>query len=129
METLKIIGEKNNFFIPSVHFCRDSGVCDLGGESYLEDTFLFYEPLVAWLKEYTEHKIGPITFNISLTYLNTASSKSLLDMLHVLKNYENSGGKVTVNWFVHEWDEDMKLEAEDMAADTHLEIVMKPLIR
>jgi hypothetical protein len=120
MENLTIKGEKNTFFIPNVEFSADSGVCALHGESYLEDTFSFYQRLENWLNEFTSSIKKPIIFNIGLSYFNTASSRSILDLLMLLKQYQEQGGDVTVNWTLQNWDDDMKQEIEDFSADSGL---------
>ncbi|MES2732274.1 MAG: DUF1987 domain-containing protein [Bacteroidota bacterium] len=125
MENLKIKGEKNIFFVPEVNFSSETGICELGGESYLENTFEFYAPLLKWLEAYTAEINKPIVFNFSLSYFNTASSRSILDILNVLKDYEDKGGSVTVNWVFQEWDEDLKQEIEDFALDSNLTIQTK----
>jgi hypothetical protein len=122
MEDLFIKGEKNTFFIPTVQFSAQAGICELGGESYLENTFEFYQPLLNWLREYMTTTKKPITFNFSLTYFNTASSRSILDLLNVLKEYKTAGGSVQVNWYLQAWDEDMEQEIEDFSADADLPI-------
>ena len=122
MEDLNIKGEKGTFFIPNVSFSASTGICEINGESYLENTFAFYQPLIDWVKEYTTSVQKPITANFGLTYFNTASSRSILDLLIVLKEYEENGGKVTVNWSVQAWDEDMQQEIEDFSIDADLPI-------
>lgn len=122
MEDIYIKGEKNTYFIPTVNFSISTGTCELSGESYLENTFEFYKPLTNWLEEYMSTVRKPLTFNFSLTYFNTASSRSILDILNLLKEYENKGGQVTVNWYQQEWDEDMQQEIEDFSADADLSI-------
>ena len=121
MKDLNIKGEKGTFFIPNVHFSAETGICELSGESYLEDTFTFYQPLMDWVKEYIQTQ-KPLTLNVGLTYFNTASSRSILDLLQVLKEYEGNGGTVSVNWTVQDWDEDMQQEVEDFSMDTDLPI-------
>lgn len=121
MEDLIIKGEKGTFFVPNVHFSAETGVCELHGESYLEDTFTFYQPLIDWLKEYAATQ-NPITLNVGLTYFNTASSRSILDLLEALKEYQENGGQVSVNWTVKDWDEDMQQEIEDFSMDADLPI-------
>lgn len=121
MEDLKIKGEKGTFFVPNIHFSAKTGICEVQGESYLEDTFTFYQPLVDWIKEFASSQ-QPITLNVGLTYFNTASSRSILDLLEALKDYEETGGKVKVNWTVKDWDEDMQQEVEDFAMDADLPI-------
>jgi hypothetical protein len=122
MEDLKIVGEKNIFFIPNVNFCVETGICELDGESYLENTFEFYAPLLKWLEDYMIYVNKPLTFNFSLNYFNTASSRSILDILNILKQYEKHGGTVTVNWRVRDWDQDMKQDIEDFSFDSNLAI-------
>ena len=122
MEDLKIKGEKNIFFIPTVHFSAETGICELGGESYLENTFEFYATLLKWLEDYIIQINQPLTFNFSLNYFNTSSSRSILDILNILKMYEEQGGRVTVNWHFQEWDEDLKQEIEDFSLDSKLPI-------
>ncbi|SKC63647.1 DUF1987 domain-containing protein [Ohtaekwangia koreensis] len=122
MEDLKIIGEKNIFFIPNVNFSVETGICELEGESYLENTFQFYAPLLKWLEDYMVHVNKPITFNFGLSYFNTSSSRSILDILNTLKQYEQQGGSVTVNWRIRDWDQDMKQDVEDFSIDANLPI-------
>jgi hypothetical protein len=123
MDDLIIKGEKGTFFVPNVNFSAATGICELDGESYLEDTFAFYQPLIDWINAFAETQ-RPITLNVGLSYFNTASSRSILDLLLALKEYKDNGGEVKVNWSIKEWDEDMEMEVEDFAADSELDINM-----
>lgn len=122
---LEIEGEKGTFFTPSVKFNAETGVCSLEGESYLEDTWEFYDKLLVWLQQFSETG-KPLTFDFRLTYFNTSSSKGILDLLKQIKSYEEQGGEVTVNWYHPEDDEDNVEEAEDFKDDTELEINLIP---
>jgi hypothetical protein len=126
MENILIEGSHTNFFVPTVDFNAEIGICTLSGESFLEDTIEFYDPLVQWLEEYTTQVKNPVTFEIKLTYFNTSTSRSILDLLNVLKDYEETGGQVTVNWHYDEDDIDMEEDIEDYMLDTGLEINMIP---
>jgi len=126
MENFIIEGSHDVFFVPSVNFNYETGVCELGGESYLEETVKFYEPLMKWLDTYFDEIKKPITFNISLTYFNTSSSGAILNILNKLKQYEEDGGDVIVNWYYDEEDTDMEEEIEDYTYATDLEINMIP---
>ncbi|WP_020526783.1 DUF1987 domain-containing protein [Flexithrix dorotheae] len=121
LENLSIEGEKGTFFTPHVNFNAETGVCVLEGESYLEDTWEFYEKLLNWLKSYAKTE-KPIVFELKLTYFNTSSSKGILDLLKFLKSVEEEGKDVTVNWYHPEDDEDNIEEAEDFREDTGLDI-------
>lgn len=122
MENIEIKGEKAEFFIPTVNFNAQTGICELAGESYLEETFEFYQKLINWLNKYTQEVKEPLIFNCKLTYFNTASSKIILDILRLLKDYGDAGGQVSINWFCNEWDDDMKMEVEDLALDADVKV-------
>jgi len=121
MENLVIKGERDIFFIPNVHLNAITGECLISGESYLEETVEFYRPVIEWLEQFMEEENQPITFNFKLTYFNTSSSRSLVDILHLLKEYEESGGTITINWYYNKFDID-KEEIEDFIEETGVNI-------
>ena len=123
---IEIEGPHKNFFTPTVKFDAQTGICELSGESFLEDTAEFYKPLVDWLVEFTTKIKRPIAFIIKLTYFNTSTSRCILDLLNVLKDYEDDGGEVTVNWHYDENDSDMQEDIEDYMIDTGLNINIIP---
>ena len=122
MENLEIKGYSGDYFIPSVNFDSETGICTIAGESYIEETVKFYTPLLKWFEQYMTEKVGTITFNIKLTYFNTSSSKRVLDMLLLLKDYEDDGGSVTVNWYFEEEDSDIEEDVEDLMIISELNI-------
>lgn len=127
MKNLEIQGSHKDYFIPTVKFNAESGVCEISGESFLEDTVEFYKPVIEWLEEFTQTQKKPIAFIIKLSYFNTSTSRSLLDILNVLKNYEDNGGEVVINWHYDPSDVDMEEDIEDYMIDTGLEINLIPI--
>lgn len=121
MENIFIEGSEV-YFTPEVKFDFASGLCEIAGESYLEETYAFYDPLYKWLKEYINSTKRPLKFNIKLRYMNTSSSKCILVMLKILKTYTDEGGVVTVNWFIDKEDDDMQEEVEDILRETEMPI-------
>ncbi len=121
MENIFIEGSEV-YFTPEVKFDFASGLCEIAGESYLEETYAFYDPLYKWLKEYMSLTKKPLKFNIKLRYMNTSSSKCILVMLKILKNYTDEGGIVQVNWFIDKEDDDMQEEVEDILRETEMPI-------
>lgn len=122
MENLIIKGSHGDFFIPDINFNAHSGVLEISGESYLEDTAKFYAPVLKWLRDYVDQSYGSLILNIKLTYFNTSSSRSILDILYILKEYEDKGGDVTINWFYSGDDYEIEEEVEDYMIDTGLKI-------
>lgn len=122
LEDIIIEGSHKNFFTPNVSFNAQTGICEISGESFLENTVEFYQPLIDWLKIYTLEVKRPIAFIIKLTYYNTSTSRCLLDILNILKDYEDADGEVVVNWHYDENDIDMEEDIEDYMIDTGLKI-------
>ncbi len=114
MENIHIDGYHGQHFIPTVDFNKETGICSIAGESYLEDSIEFYAPLFKWLKKYAKEIQKPITFNFNLSYFNTSSSKCIIDILHILKQYEINGGNVNVNWHYDSSEEDIEDELEEV---------------
>ena len=130
MENLYIEGSKGIYFIPTVNFNADTGVCELSGESYLEETIKFYTPLIQWLERYFKEVKKPLTFNFKLTYFNTSSSKCIVDILNLLKQQKDQGYDITVNWYYDDSVEDIEdelEEVEDFMLETGLEINLIPM--
>ena len=126
MENIIIEGTRDTYFIPTVDFNAETGKCKISGESFLEDTIEFYTPLMKWIEKYTLEQKKPIEFEIKLSYFNSSTSRCILDILNILKDYEEEGGKIQVNWHYDKNDVDMEEDIEDYIADTGLDINLIP---
>jgi hypothetical protein len=127
MKNLKIEAIPDSPYYPEVNFDASSGICELVGESYMEEAYKFYTPILNWLKEYTLTEGNAVTFNIKLTYFNTNSSRLLLDMFDILKKAKDEGKDININWFYEEDDPDVQEEVEDFEIETGLKINMLPM--
>jgi SiaC family regulatory phosphoprotein len=123
MKDLIIGSTKNLFYTPSVYFQAESGICELAGESYIEDAPTFYEPLIRWLENF---KGSQLIFNFKLTYFNTSSSKCILNVVKSLRILQNKGVALEINWFYPEDNYDLLAEAEDFMEDVGLEFHLFP---
>lgn len=122
MENLTIRGSHGTFFTPTINFST-SGICEISGESYLEESFEFYDTLIKWIDKYFDEGAKSIQLSFKLTYFNTSSSRAILDLLTSLKKIQDNGSDVTVNWYYPDPDNDeMRMEAEDYIDETGLEI-------
>ena len=124
MENLVIKGSHGEYDVPAVNFNTETGICELSGESYLENTVEFYEPLLKWLEQYMVEIGGVITFNFKLTYFNTSSSKRILYIMLKLKEYQERGGVVQLNWHYNREDIEMEEDVEDLSMIAKLEVNM-----
>lgn len=104
---------------PEVRLEFDRAFLAFSGESYPEDTFAFYEPLLkriqSWLDglERTE-----ATVDIGLIYFNSSSAKALMNLLEMLDEAAaRPGTSVTVRWRYQDQDDMMKELGEEFAED------------
>ena len=86
----------------------DKGIIEFKGRSIPEDPNVFYNPIIDWIKNYI-NELDPLTkINISLEYINTSSSKSLLTILKMLNSKCCDENKMIVNWSYEDGDDDMR---------------------
>lgn len=106
---------------PAVFCDPESLTLRLSGESYPENTFDFYRPLVDWLEQALEEAAGrTVTLDVTLAYLNTGSIKSMMDMLDRMDEAHEGGQAVLVIWRCDEENERIVELAEELLEDVSL---------
>ncbi len=94
---------------PKVNFDEEEGVLEIKGRSFPENAKEFYIPVLEWLNDFFERVNGTIVYRINLEYFNTASSKFILETLHVCERmFLDKNIDVTVQWLYVLGDDDMK---------------------
>lgn len=88
---------------PKVILNKEKNIFEMSGRSLPEDSVSFFSPVLAWLQEYGSAPNPETLFHFKLEYFNTASSKLILDILHVLKKIQG----IQVLWYYYEDDEDI----------------------
>ena len=86
---------------PEVRLNAQTGEMLIRGESYPENTFDFYRPIIAWIKTWLAEKHGITTLQLELIYLNTGSVKCMLDIFDLLEDAHLAGEYVQVIWRYH----------------------------
>ncbi|MCP5050499.1 MAG: DUF1987 domain-containing protein [bacterium] len=119
MDNLHI--EKSKYTM-GIDFNQETGILEMNGSSYPENALDFFNPIIRWVKDYIAHIKKPINMNIRLNYLNTSSTKCILDILEILDQYHQSGGQVKINWYYKAGDEDIKETGQELAEDFHFPI-------
>jgi len=103
---------------PFVDFDADKGMLLIKGQSYPEDAFLFYKPLLDWLKEYLAGKAGQeVLIEVTLTYSNTSSSKCIMMILDLLEEAADHNVKVKLKWICNVQNEYEQECAEEFKED------------
>ncbi|MBY0577990.1 MAG: DUF1987 domain-containing protein [Burkholderiales bacterium] len=96
MENLTIVQTEAT---PSVMFNASSGILEIRGESYPENTAEFYAPLLQWIRDFLDRDEQPLILNIGILYFNSSSSKVLMNLFDLLDDAAREGRKIAVNWF------------------------------
>lgn len=111
---------------PTVDFNAETGLLVLDGESYPENSFDFFRPLLDWARSFLSQSHGPVRLQIGLTYMNTSSIKSMMDLLDLLEEAHASSREVTVTWYYDE-ENDRALEmAEEFREEVTLPFFVLP---
>ena len=112
---------------PAIKFNSETGVLEISGESYPENSYEFYKPLIVWIARFCAHFPGPIVLNCRVSYLNTGSTKSMMDIFDILEDRFRQGGKVQVQWFCDSENDRAIETAEEFMEDVTFPFEIKPL--
>lgn len=116
MESLFIEQTKST---PKIEFDLRSQKLRIEGQSYPENAFKFYEPVLVWLEQYLEELEQEAVLEIyfHMPYINTSSSKCMMMLLEKLEEAHQMGKKVAIRWY-YDKDNEPALEcAEEFKED------------
>jgi hypothetical protein len=91
---------------PSV-ILKPEGIIKIEGRSIPEDSNMFFQDVWKWILEYVEVPQANTIVDISLEYLNSGTSKFVLQLLKKLKDCARDGCNLNVNWYYEEGDDDI----------------------
>jgi len=106
---------------PSVEASSASGVIAMRGDSYPENSFEFFAPIIAWIEEFLANSDVTLRLDLHLLYLNTSSVKAMMDIFDLLEEAHGKGRNVTVCWFYHQDNERIADLAEEFKEDCSFE--------
>jgi len=99
-----------------------NGIIKIEGRSIPEDAELFFRDVVTWMNTYVESGSKSTRVDFSFEYLNSGTSKVILQMLKSLKDLSVNGHALTVNWYYEEGDDDILERGEYYASILNLKI-------
>lgn len=122
MSRIQPVGIERSRTTPEVRFDPETGTLTFRGESYPENAFDFYEPLLTWVDEYLAQlsSVMAVRAELELPYINTSSTKCFMLLLEKLEAAYQIGKSVEVCWYYDE-DNESELEcAEELKEDLTL---------
>ena len=82
---------------PEVAYDAPSCTLRISGESYPENSFEFYDPVMRWLREAVAAQ-DALRLDIHVSYMNSSSTKCMLDLLDILEEASAKGFAASVLW-------------------------------
>ncbi len=101
---------------PAVHASAQTGVIEMRGDSYPENTFEFFAPLLAWIEERLQ-STASLRLELHLLYLNTSSVKVMMDIFDLLEEAHAENQEVSTVWYYNEDNERIAELAEEFKED------------
>ncbi|PYI51965.1 DUF1987 domain-containing protein [Paenibacillus flagellatus] len=119
MERLHIAGTKSS---PAVDFDPVANRLSLNGQSYPENAFKFYEPILDWADAYLRQLAPDATTVVELRmpYINTSSTKCLMMLLDKFEVAHAEGKAVFIRWYCNPGNETEFECAEELKEDLTL---------
>jgi hypothetical protein len=102
---------------PAVSANSATGKLEMRGDSYPENSFEFFAPIVAWVKKHLTEIKTPLRLDLHLLYLNTSSVRAMMDVFDMLEEAHGSGQSVEVYWFYDGDNERIAELAEEFKED------------
>ncbi len=102
---MEVFNIKRTFNTPEIEIIPSEGIMRIEGRSIPEDPGTYYIIIFQKLEEYYQNPQKVTRFDIKLEYINSGSSKNILELLRIAKKYYDSGFDCIVNWFYEEDDE------------------------
>ncbi len=96
MNDLNIQGTQSTPAITSQH---GEGLLCMQGDSYPENSFEFFDPIIRWIETYLRQEQSPLRLELRLVYMNTSSVKAMMDIFDMLEEAHTAGRQVSVDWF------------------------------
>ncbi|MEJ2629506.1 MAG: DUF1987 domain-containing protein [bacterium] len=117
MENLHINKTK---YTLAVDFDVNKGILKMSGSSYPENALEFFKPIFECLKQFINENKKTLLLELNIDYLNTSSTKCLLDIFEILESYQIVDGSVQIKWFYQKGDEDIFETGKELAEDYDL---------
>lgn len=122
----KIILEKSQK-CPGMHYDPEDEVLIIEGRSIPENPESVYQPVKDWLSGYFTES-DRLNMKIVLEYINSGSSKHLMEVLKMLREYQANGKKLRIRWLYEEDDESILELGEHFRDTSGLPIEIEMLI-
>ncbi len=111
---------------PKVQFSLDKGMLAITGECYPENPFEFFDPIFAALRAELP-RMKELHLRVQVPYMNSSSTKCMLDLLDLLADKGSHGCAARVSW-LYDKDNGRALDlAEEFSDDVEIPFEIVPV--
>lgn len=111
---------------PSVRMDHEHGYIFMAGDSYPENPFEFFQPIIDWIEAYLRRDDSPLRLDLELVYLNTSSIRAMMDIFDRLEEAHRAGRTVRVDWSFDPENERVGELAEEFKEDCAFPFIIAP---
>ncbi len=111
---------------PAVTTALATGVVTMAGDSYPENPFEFFQPLIDWIDGFLRGQSGPLSLVLDLVYLNTSSIRAMMDIFDRMEEAHRAGATVSVRWSYDPENERVGELAEEFREDCTFPFLIEP---
>ncbi|MDD3482866.1 biofilm regulation phosphoprotein SiaC [Azovibrio restrictus] len=123
MNDLNIQGSQST---PHINSDSGQGLLSMQGDSYPENSFEFFGPVIAWIETYLRDSQAPLRLELRLVYMNTSSVKAMMDIFDLLEEAHGQGRQVSVDWFYDPRNERVLDLADEFREDCTFPFLIAP---
>jgi len=113
VKSINIEGCENS---PKVLLNFIEGKIEITGESYPENTFDFYQPILAWLYDYFNAPQKRTIVDFNLLYFNSSTVQVLFEIFDIFQENRRTT-ELIINWYYDkddsDWQDDFNYFAEE----------------
>ncbi|WP_028578529.1 biofilm regulation phosphoprotein SiaC [Desulfomicrobium escambiense] len=111
---------------PLVRTSVQDGRLTMAGDSYPENPFEFFQPIIDWIDGFLAKDSGPLACDLALIYLNTSSIRAMMDIFDRLEEAHQGGRQVSVHWSYDPENERVGELAEEFKEDCSFPFTIAP---
>jgi hypothetical protein len=102
---------------PAIACNQADGIVTMRGDSYPENSFELFNPVLAWIEHFLDAETRPLQLELHLLYLNTSSVKAMMDIFDLLESAHRKGRDVHVAWYYDSRNERVAELADEFRED------------
>ena len=106
-------------YSPYIELDSELGILKITGNSYPENALELYQPLFMKIDEFFADEKKKLYIALQIDYLNTSSSKMLIDLFFKLSSYFDQGHEISADWRYPEDDEDYREQCQMFFEDVN----------